>query len=102
MRADALDITGAGSGLSVSLTLYRGAVALWPQAARLYGRGGATLSGPAGPGTESAQTTVTLVGAVDMDIRARDRFSHNGQAYEVTAVLPQRQVATEAIARLLQ
>ncbi len=102
MRADALDVTGAGSGLSVAITLYRGTATLAAQYVRLYGSGGAAVQGAGGVGTEASQTTVRIVGAPTLDIRARDRFNHNGQSYEVTAVMPQRQVATEAIARLLQ
>ena len=99
MRHDVRDLTGVG-GLSVALVLYRSGVALAAQAVHLYAPGGASTA--TGSGTEAAQTNVQVVGAVGMDIRARDRFNHNGQAYEVVAVMPQRQIATTATARLLQ
>jgi hypothetical protein len=43
-----------------------------------------------------------LVGPPGMNIRAGDRFNVAGQAYEVVAVLPQRQIGTIADARLVQ
>ena len=55
-----------------------------------------------GDGTEAAQATVSVVGLPAMDIRAGDRFNVAGQAYEVVAVLPQRQIGTIADARLVQ
>ena len=99
MRADVLDITGAGSGLTVSLSLLRGNSTLSAQNVRLYGTGASTVTGE---GTESAQTAIRVVGAPSLDIRARDRFTHNGTAYEVVSVLPQRQIATTAQVRSLQ
>jgi hypothetical protein len=99
MRADALDITGAGSGLTVSIALIRGTQVIAAQNARLYGSGAGTSSGA---GTESAQTSIRVVGAPWMNIRARDRFTHDGVQYEVVAVMPQRHVATVAQVRSLQ
>lgn len=99
MRADVLDITGAGSGLSVSLTLLRGNSTLAAQDVRLYGAGASTA---AGEGTESAQMSIRVVGSPTLDIRARDRFTHNAVSYEVVAVMPQRQIATTAQVRSLQ
>lgn len=99
LRADVLDITGAGSGLSVSIALQRGSSVVAAQHVRLYGAGASTA---AGEGTESAQTSIRVVGSPSLDIRARDRFVHNGVAYEVVAVLPQRQIATTAQVRSLQ
>lgn len=90
---------GAGSGLGVAVVLMRGAVTLPAQEARLV-RGGASTAG--GEGTEAAQASPMLCGAPDMNIRARDRFTVDGLAYEVVAVLPQRQVATWAQVRSLQ
>lgn len=99
LRSDARGLTGPDSGLSVSITLLRGAATLPAQHVRLYGAGAGTASGE---GTESAQTSIRVIGAPDMDIRARDRFTVGGLAYEVVAVLPQRQVATWAQVRSLQ
>ena len=90
---------GSSSGLGVAVVLYRGATALASQPARLV-RGGASVA--RGEGTEAAQAGPMLCGAPDMDIRARDRFTLGGLAYEVAAVLPQRQVCTWAQVRSLQ
>lgn len=100
MTATIAESLGAGSGLGVSLVLHRGAQVLAAQDARLVRPGGAGVR--SGDGTESAQATVSVVGLPAMDIRAGDRFSVAGQAYEVVAVLPQRQIGTIADARLVQ
>ena len=99
MRADVLDITGAGSGLSVSITLLRGTQTIAAQNVRLYGLGAGTRTGD---GTESAQTSIRVVGSPSLNIRARDRFFYDSVHYEVEAVLPQRQIATTAQVRSLQ
>lgn len=99
MRADVLDITGAGSGLSVAITLLRGAQTIAAQNVRLYGTSSGTRSGD---GTESAQTAIRVVGSPSLNIRARDRFLYDNVSYEVVAVLPQKQVATTAEVRSLQ
>ena len=100
MTATIAGSLGAGSGLGVSLVLHRGAQVLAAQDARLVRPGGA--SARSGDGTESAQAVVEVVGLPGMDIRAGDRFNVAGQAYEVVAVLPQRQIGTVAQARLVQ
>ena len=91
---------GPGSGLGTSIVIARGQATLPAQNARLVRPGGAGVR--SGDGTESAQATVSVVGLPAMDIRAGDRFSVAGQAYEVVAVLPQRQIGTIADARLVQ
>lgn len=101
MTATIAETIGAGSGLGVSLELQRGAQALAAQAARIVRPGGQGRTASA-DGTEAAQTTVEVVGLPEMDIRARDRFAVAGQAYEVIAVQPQRQIVTIAQARLVQ
>jgi hypothetical protein len=85
----------------VALTLHRGTATIAAQDARLV-RPGSQGRNTAGDGTESAQTAISIVGKPDMDIRARDRFTVSGVAYEVIAVLPQRQIGTVAQARQLQ
>lgn len=101
MAAEVEGSLGAASGLGVSVALIRGGAARAAQDARLVRpRGAGEVGG--GQGTESAQAVMELVGAADMDIRARDRFTLNGQSYEVVAVLPQRQIGTVAQVRSLQ
>lgn len=100
MQADALTLSGADSGLSVDLVIYRGTSTLLRQIVRLVSGGGA--SNAQTDGTEAAQSSVLVVGAIDLDIRARDRFTVGGVAYEVTSVQPNRYVQTTANARALQ
>ena len=99
MAAEVASSLGPGSGIGANVVLLRGATTLPAQAARLVRPTGAGTA--AGSGTESAQATSYLVGAQTMDVRARDRFTLDGLAYEVVAVLPRR-VGTLAEVRSVQ
>lgn len=101
MTATVEGTLGPDSGLGASIVLHRGATQLAAQDARLVrpgGQSGTTVT----DGTEGEQTNLKLVGKPDMNIRARDRFAHEGQAYEVVSVEPQRQIKTVAAVRLVQ
>ncbi len=92
---------GPASGLGAGIVLVRGNVALPAQSVRLVrptGQGRTVAT----DGTESAQSTVEIVGLPSLDIRPRDRFVVDGMAYEVISVHPQRQIDTVAQARLVQ
>lgn len=94
------DSLGASSGLGAAVVFLRGTQTLAAQAVRLVRPGGAGTAG--GNGTEAAQAVSQLVGPPDLNVRARDRFTLDGLAYEVVAVLPQRQIATTAQVRSVQ
>lgn len=50
-------------------------------------------------GTEETIVDVIVLGDPDLDIAKEDRFNYAGQLYRVTAVRPNRQVATQAEAQ---
>lgn len=101
MTATVVETLGPDSGLGAALVIYRGNATLAPQAARLVRPGGQSTTTNA-DGTEGEQASLYVVGKPDMNIRARDRFTLDGQAYEVMAVHPQRQIKTVAAVRLVQ
>lgn len=100
MQADARDLSRAGSGLSVSIVIYRGSTTLPAQSVRLVSAAGSRNA--QADGTEAAQTGVLVIGSIDLNIRARDRFTASGITYEVESVEPNRYVQTTAVARALQ
>ena len=94
---------GPESGLGVAIVLHRGSTTLPPQDARLVRPGGQSRGRTqTGTGTESEEANISVVGWPWLDIRPRDRFALDGNAYEVLSVQPQRQIETVALVRLVQ
>ena len=92
---------GPESGLGSEIVLHRGTARLAAQPVRLVRPSGQSRTA-GGAGTESEQADVEVVGAPGLDIRPRDRFAMEGNAYEVLSVHPQRQINTVAVARVVQ
>jgi len=55
-----------------------------------------------GEGLEQADELTSVVGAIDMDVQAGDRFRADGHLYEVILVRPNRTIRTVALARVVQ
>ena len=102
MAATVAATLGPDSGLGAEIVIYRGdSDGLLPQPVRLVRPSGQSQA-RATDGTEAEQVDVYVVGLPGLDIRPRDRFSLDGNAYEVMTVHPQRQIDTVAAARLVQ
>ena len=66
-------------------------------------RAGSVGSGVASGGaTVESETSITILGAADLDIARGDRFTASGVLYEVDSVLPNRNHAIMARARMVQ
>jgi hypothetical protein len=83
-----------------SLVIRRGTATLPAQTVRVERKGNATLIRQ--DGSESYIASVTVLGDTTLDIQADDRFTLNGQLYEVKFVRPNRQVCVQAEAVLKQ
>jgi hypothetical protein len=85
---------------SQSLVIRRGTTTLPAQTVRVERKGNATLIRQ--DGSESTIASVTVLGDTTLDIQADDRFTLNGQLYEVKFVRPNQQVCVQAEAILKQ
>ena len=55
-----------------------------------------------GGATVESETSITVLGGVDLNIARGDRFTVDGEVYEVDNVLPNRRHAIMARARMVQ
>ena len=86
---------------AVMVAIRRGNATLAAQEMRIARKSSAAGSGT-GSGATASITAITILGGVDLDIRVNDRFTVDGQLFEVFGVHPNRDVAIMADARLLQ
>lgn len=98
MQADQLAVRDMNP---VSITIRRGATTLDPQTVRVA-RAGYGARQASSAGAEQPSTVVVVVGAVELNIQAVDRFTWAGALYEVMLVRPNRRAATVAEAQVVQ
>jgi hypothetical protein len=98
MQADLLAVRNLNA---VSITIRRGASPLAAQTVRVA-RAGYGARQASSAGAEQPSTLVVVLGAVDLNIQAGDRFTVASTLYEVTLVRPNRRAATVAEAQVVQ
>jgi hypothetical protein len=86
---------------AVSLTFRRGGTTLPAQTVRVE-RQGTQARQAANAGSEQSSGGVVILGAVNLDVQVADRFTLDSRLYEVTFVEPNRHVATQAGAQLVE
>lgn len=98
MQADLLAVRGDNE---VSVVIRRGSTALAAQSVRVA-RAGAGATRADGGSAEQWTQRVVVLGAVGLDIATGDRFTVDGDLYEVDFVRPNRTAATMAEARVIE
>lgn len=86
---------------AIDIVLRRGTTTLAAQRVRIE-RQGTQARAADSAGAEQVSTAVVILGAIDLDIQPQDRFTLNGQLYEVTLIRPNRLTATQAEARVIE
>ena len=86
----------------ISIEIRRKNVTLAAQAVRVARAGAASGRDAQGGATVESETTITVLGGVDLDIKRGDRFTVDGEVFEVDNVLPNRRHAIMARARMIQ
>ena len=87
---------------AISITIRRKNVDLSAQSVRIARTGQASGGVAGGAATVESETSITILGAADLDIARGDRFTANSVLYEVDSVLPNRNHAIMARARMVQ
>lgn len=85
---------------SQDIAFRRGTTTLDPQTVRIERIGSARQI--QGDGSEETRTAVVIVGDVDLDVKKDDRFTLDGELYQVTSVSPNKQMGVQAEAELAQ
>jgi hypothetical protein len=84
----------------VSVTLVRGSTTVAAQTVRLLHPPGAPAGTEAGsPGGEQTEADLVVLGESDFDVQRGDRFTTDGEWYEVFYVQPAQSNRVEALAR---
>lgn len=99
MIADMLIIRGDNPE---SIVIRRKNVDLAAQTVRIARAGVGSGRDAGGSATVQAETGITVLGGVDLDIARGDRFTVDAVLYEVDSVLPNRTVGIMARARMVQ
>ena len=86
---------------AVDIVLRRGTTTLGALRVRIERQGTQARSADSA-GAAQASGVVVILGAIDLDIQPQDRFTLNGQLYEVTLIRPNRLAATQAEARVVE
>ncbi len=86
----------------ISIEIRRKNVTIAAQSVRVARAGAASGRDATGGATVESETTITVLGGVDLDIKRGDRFTVDGEVYEVDNVLPNRRHAIMARARMIQ
>lgn len=84
------------------IAIRRGGATLAPQTIRVAPYGREIPHPKSSGGLEATQRTVVVNGLVTLDIQPFDRLTWEGQLFEVYHVLPDRRLATMALARLVE
>lgn len=87
---------------SISIVIRRKNVSLAAQTVRVARTGNASGRDAQGGATVESETSITVLGGVDLNIARGDRFTVDGEVYEVDNVLPNRRHAIMARARMVQ
>jgi hypothetical protein len=85
----------------VTITIRRGTATLAAQVVRIA-KTTKLPANTASTGTEAVTTGVTVLGDASLDIQPSDRFTVDGQLYQVVNVHPNRDYAVMAEVRLVQ
>lgn len=95
-------IIGEGAAFGQQITIRRGSTTLDPQNVRIVSGAAVPAARKESTGAQQFEGVYTVMGDIDLNIASGDRFTHDGQLYEVTAVRPNRQYSTVASARMVQ
>ena len=99
MKADLLEVVGDNA---VSIIIRRNETALPAQTVRIERTGAGRANQRQAVNSEQTENSMTLAGAVDLDIALGDRFNALGFLCEVTAVHPNTQAGKLAEAIIIQ
>lgn len=99
MQADTLEIIEDNE---VSIAIRRGSSTLATQIVRVERIGRSRSRKVQGAASEESRVDILVVGETDLDIAKDDRFTIGGDLYQVTFVLPNRQVDTQAEAEMVR
>ena len=97
MRSDLQDVVADNS---VSITLRRGANTLAAQTVRIVRTRASNIRNS--PGAQQSVGPAVVVGDIDLDIQAGDRFTVANVLYEVEFVRPNRRAITAAEVKAVQ
>lgn len=84
------------------VAIRRGGASLPAQTVRIAPANNAMPHPIDGGGLQAVKRGVVISGAVGLDIQPQDRFTYQGQLYEVDQVLPDRRFVTLAYGKLVQ
>lgn len=86
----------------VSIVIRRGSSTLTAQTVRLARMGANAATRKDAGGIEQSEQRIVILGAVALDIELGDRFTTDGDLYEVDFIRPNRRAARIAEARIIQ
>ena len=98
----AADLILVRSDNTVSITLRRGSSTLTAQDVRIARMGQNSATRKDAGGVEQSEQRVVILGAVDMNVKLGDRFTVDGDLYEVDFIRPNRRAAIVAEARVIE
>ena len=85
-----------------TITIRRGSNTLSAQTVRLARMGLAASTRRDAGGIEQSEQRIVILGAVDIDIELGDRFTIDGDLFEVDFIRPNRRAARIAEARIIE
>lgn len=98
----AADLAAVRGDNEIEITIRRGDEELDPQSVRIE-RQGASASTQDSTSAQEARGKIFIMGGVDLDIQAEDRFNDdNGVLYKVVYIRPNRTVAVMAEAEAVE